>query len=251
MWLSSPRLQNTHGFSVRHGGKSLGAFHSLNLSSRVGDQLDHVLENRALALAALGLTATQVVLLRQIHSSFVVQAEDALASSELLAADAIVTNQKNITLVIETADCYPVLLEDKKAGVIAAAHCGWRGTSARILEQTVLRMQQLGANLTDIDVAIGPGISVGQYPVRMDVLEQFLLAQFPSERFVQEEGSSESGSRLFHLDLANANQWLLESIGIAKNKIWLAERCSTQSDFFSYRRDHGQTGRMWSVICQK
>ena len=250
MWLSSPNLQNRHGFSVRHGGKSLGAFNSLNLSSRVGDQTNHVLENRILALAALDLTATSVVLLRQIHSSFVVDATDALASKELLAADAVVTNQKNITLVIETADCYPILLEDKRAGVIAAAHCGWRGTAARILEQTVLRMQQLGANPNNIEVAIGPGISAGQYPIRLDVLEQFSAANFPSQRFVQEETSSESGSRLFHLDLANANQWLLESIGVPKNQIWTAGRCSTQPDFFSYRRDHGQTGRMWSVICQ-
>jgi YfiH family protein len=204
-----------------------------------------------LALEALDLSSTAVVLLRQIHSSFVIDAADALASSELLAADAIVTNQKNITLVIETADCFPVLLEDKNASVIAAAHCGWRGTAARILEQTVLRMQKLGANPKDIQVAIGPGISAGQYPVRIDVLEQFLTANFPSERFVQEETSSESGSRLFHLDLANANQWLLESIGIPQSHIWNAGRCSTQSDFFSYRRDHGQTGRMWSVISQK
>lgn len=251
MWLSSPYLQNTHGFSVRHGGKSLGAFDSLNLSSRVGDQISHVFENRSLALDALQLTATAVVLLRQIHSSFVVNAEDALASSELLAADAIVCDQKNITLVIETADCYPILLEDKKAGVIAAAHCGWRGTAARILEQTVQRMLELGASPSDLQVAIGPGISAGQYPVRVDVLEQFLAAGFPSERFVQAEKSSESGSRLFHLDLANANQWLLESIGIPKTQIWTAGRCSTQTDFFSYRRDHGQTGRMWSVICQQ
>ena len=251
MWLSSPILQNTHGFSVRHGGKSLGAFQSLNLSTRVGDQISHVLENRALALEALQLNETAVVLLRQIHSSFVVNAEDALVAQELLAADAIVCNKKNITLVIETADCYPILLEDKKAAVIAAAHCGWRGTAARILEQTVLRMEQLGANPKNIEVAIGPGISAGQYPVRVDVLEQFINAGFPSQCLVQEETSSESGSRLFHLDLVSANLWLLESIGIPKNHIWSAGRCSTQSDFFSYRRDHGQTGRMWSVISQK
>jgi polyphenol oxidase len=251
MWLSSPHLQNTHGFSLRHGGKSLGAYQSLNLSSRVGDELSHVLENRQLALAALGLETQSVVLLRQIHSNFVLNAETVKASAELMAADALITNQKNLSLVIETADCYPVLLEDKKAGVIAAVHCGWRGTSSRILERTVLEMQQLGANVGHLHVAIGPGISAGQYPVRMDVLEKFLEAGFPSQRFVQEETSSESGSRLFHLDLVNANQWLLENIGVPPDQIWTSGRCSTQTDFFSYRRDHGQTGRMWGVISQQ
>ncbi len=251
MWLQSPHLENTHGFSQRDGGKSLGAYSSLNLSNRVGDQINHVLENRALALSALGLENASVALLRQIHSSLVVQADSVLAASEPIAADALVTDQKNIALVIETADCYPVLLEDRQAGVIAAAHCGWRGTATRILEKTILEMMQLGAKPEHLRVAIGPGICAGQYPVRMDVLEQFIEAGFPTNRLIEEEGISDSGSRLFHLDLASANRWLLESLGVPPPQIWSSEQCSTATDYFSYRRDHGQTGRMWNLICQK
>jgi polyphenol oxidase len=250
MWLVSPNLQNTHGFSGRHGGTSLGVYQSLNLSTRVGDDPNHVLENRRIALSALGLTLTSVAVLRQVHSSLVVNATEALNSEILPAADALVTNQSNTTLVIETADCYPVLLEDQQAGVIAAAHCGWRGTAARILEKTMLEMQQLGATPDRIRVAIGPGICAMQYPVHLNVLEEFIKAGFPTNNFIEQEAISESGSRLFHLDIAKANQWLLESLGVPAPSIWTVGKCSTHQDYFSYRRDHGQTGRMWSVISQ-
>jgi polyphenol oxidase len=246
MWLQTP-LQAKHGFSQRFGGVSLGAYHNLNLSHRVGDNPDHVAQNRRLALAELEITA-QPVLLRQIHSSFVVDAGDAATAPEPLAADALVSTDPNLLLVIETADCYPVLLEDRLAGVVAAAHCGWRGTAGRILENTIIAMQQRGADPKRIYAAIGPGICAAQYPVRLDVLERFREAGFPLELLVYNEGLSSSGSRLFHLDLVAANRWLLESLLVPPEQIWVAGACSTEAAFFSYRRDHGQTGRMWAVI---
>jgi polyphenol oxidase len=246
MWQTSP-LGAKHGFSQRLGGVSLGAYHSLNLSMRVGDDPNHVAHNRRQALAALGSHA-QPVLLRQIHSSFVVDAAEAALSAEPPAADALVSTDAAFLLVIETADCYPVLLEDSVAGVVAAAHCGWRGTAGRILENTVAEMQARGAVPARIRAAIGPGICAAQYPVRLDVLERLREAGFPLPLLVQQEGLSSSGSRLFHLDLAAANQWLLESLGVPPEQIWLAGQCSTEDAFFSYRRDHGQTGRMWAVI---
>ncbi len=248
MWQSSPLLKAVHGFSNRLGGNSVAVYQGLNLSTRVGDLESTVLENRRIALAALNLQPEQVVLLRQIHSSTVFVAGAVPAEPPI--ADAVVTAQKGIALVIETADCYPVLLEDKTAGVIAAAHCGWRGTAGRILEQTVQNMVTLGASTTRIQAAIGPGICAAQYEVRMDVLERFLEMGFPETSFMQSEDMSESGSRLFHLDLAAANRWLLEKIGVPKKQIWVSGQCSTETPFFSYRRDHGQTGRMWSLISQ-
>jgi polyphenol oxidase len=248
MWLQTP-LRAKHGFSQRLGGVSLGVYHSLNLSQRVGDDPSHVLQNRLLALAALQTTA-QPVLLRQIHSSFVVDAGEAVTATDLLAADALVSTDPNLLLVIETADCYPVLLEDSVAGVVAAAHCGWRGTAGRILENTIAAMQQRGADPKRIHAAIGPGICAAQYPVRLDVLERFREAGFPLELLVYSEDLSNSGSRLFHLDLVAANRWLLESLHVPAAQIWVAGTCSTEAEFFSYRRDHGQTGRMWAVIQQ-
>lgn len=247
MWQTSP-LESKHGFSRRLGGVGVGAYANLNLSSRVGDNPSHVAQNRQLALEQLGLAAARPVLLRQIHSSFVVDAAEAALSPEPIAADALVSNQKDLLLVIETADCYPVLLEDYAAGVVAAAHCGWRGTAGRILENTVRAMQEKGADLGRIRVAIGPGICAAQYPVRLDVLDRFADAGFALPLLVQQEGLSSSGSRLFHLDLAAANKWLLESLGVAPEQIWVSGQCSTEAEFFSYRRDHGQTGRMWAVI---
>jgi polyphenol oxidase len=246
MWQIS-FLNAKHGFSQRLGGVSLGVYHSLNLSMRVGDDPNHVAHNRQRALTALGSQA-KPVLLQQIHSSFVVDATEAAQADEPPAADALVSSDPNLLLVIETADCYPVLLEDSVAGVVAAAHCGWRGTASRILENTILAMQARGADKNRIHAAIGPGICAAQYPVRLDVLERLREAGFPLELLVSQEGLSSSGSRLFHLDLAAANKWLLESLGVPSGQIWLSGQCSTEDAFFSYRRDHGQTGRMWSVI---
>ncbi|MFN3266370.1 MAG: peptidoglycan editing factor PgeF [Deinococcales bacterium] len=247
MWQTGP-LESKHGFSQRLGGVGVGVYYSLNLSSRVGDNPIHVAQNRQRALAQLGLSAARPVLLRQIHSNFVVDAAEAALSAEPVAADALVSDNQDLLLVIETADCYPVLLEDRVAGVVAAAHCGWRGTAGRILENTIVAMQKKGAALERLRAAIGPGICAAQYPVRLDVLGCFADSGFPLELLVQQEGISSSGSSLFHLDLAAANMWLLESLGVPPEQIWLSKQCSTGANFFSYRRDHGQTGRMWAVI---
>jgi polyphenol oxidase len=245
VWQRADTLQFIHGFADRLGGSSTGSFQGLNLSVRVGDDTAIVQHNREIALAALGLENARVAMLRQIHSNQVITVGTELPNIPP-EADALVTNQANTVLVIETADCYPVLLEDANAGVVAAAHCGWRGTAGRILEHTVSAMQKLGATPGNIRAAIGPGICAAQYPVRFDVIEKFLEAGFPEEQFMDAQSVSDSGSRLFHLDLAKANAWLLESIGV--HDVWTSGKCSTDPQFFSYRRDQGQTGRMWSVI---
>ncbi len=240
MWLHAPNLQSNHGFSTRTGGWSTGDFAGLNLSERVGDDPKRVLENRVLALAKLGLNLESVARLGQIHSSRVVQA----ISGAVLEGDALVTAEANIALVIETADCYPVLLEDRITGVIGAAHCGWRGSVGKILENTVQQMLELGAKLENIHAAIGPGICVEHYAVGLEVKDQFLSAGFP-------ETILEPSDTLWKLDLSAANAWLLKNYGVPKNQIWQSSACSTDSEFFSYRRDAGTTGRMWSIIANR
>jgi polyphenol oxidase len=250
VWQCATNIQSIHGFADRQGGRSQGAYQGLNLSIRVGDTEDTVQQNRRAALTALKLEHARVALLKQIHSSQVVFVDDAFFDTEPPSADALVTNQKDVVLVIETADCYPVLLEDSRAGIVAAAHCGWRGTASRILEHTVNAMQKLGGSVDQIRAAIGPGICAAQYPVRFDVVEKFLEAGFPETACMDahsvSQSVSDSGSRLFHMDLARANKWLLESLGV--RDVWVSGKCSTNPEFFSYRRDQGQTGRMWSVI---
>jgi polyphenol oxidase len=240
MWLFAPNLKSNHGFSTRTEGSSLGEYKGLNLSERVGDDQNHVLENRQQALSALGLKPESLARLNQIHSSQVVQAIPGVVTE----GDALVTSQTNIALVIETADCYPVLLEDRVAGVIGAAHCGWRGSVGKILENTLEQMLRLGANLEHVHAAIGPGICLNHYAVGLEVKDQFLSAGFPISIL-------EPSDQLWKLNLSAANAWLLENCGVPKNQIWQSSACSTDPEFFSYRRDAGKTGRMWSILANQ
>jgi polyphenol oxidase len=268
MWLHAPNLGFTHGFSVRAGGVSQGVHAGLNLSGNVGDQVTAVAENRRLALETLGLGTAQLARLRQVHSSIVSNAQPDM----LPEADALVTREPNLALVIETADCYPVLLEDAEAGVIGAAHAGWRGTVAGVALNTLRAMIDLGARADRIKVAIGPGISGPRYEVGSEVRERFMDAGFPHGIWTESrtpalvnsgasQGAILSSMRAnqeiepqtglsWHVDLGLANAWLLEAAGVPKASIWRAGLCSTDERFFSYRRDHGQTGRMWAVIAR-
>ena len=243
MWLRAPHLESTHGFSTRAGGVSEAPYASLNLSVRVGDREDRVLENRRVALEALGLKPESVMLLRQVHSGDVVTVDGGtLERSGHIEADALVTALSGVTLAIETADCYPILLEDRALGIVGAAHAGWRGTVARIAANTLEAMVRLGAKPERVRAAIGPGICGANYAVGNEVLERFAEAGFPGA-FVQPDAAG-----ALRADLAAANAWLLEDSGVPASNIWRADRCSTETDFFSYRRDAGTTGRMWAVI---
>lgn len=251
MWYSAPNITSKHGFSDRVGGLSEGAYSQLNLSSNVGDQFERVEANRVRALGALGLGALSLARLRQVHSSEVVTLTRDSDLTRLPMADALVTRLRNVVLVIESADCYPVLLEDREAGVIAAAHCGWRGTAGRLLERVLEAMLDAGAEIERIQAAFGPGICAERYVVGADVMVRFAQEGFPQHMYMTSGSSlSHSGIEQYFVDLAAANRWLLEQGGVLPEQIWAMNRCSTEADFFSHRRDHGTTGRMWSVIAQ-
>lgn len=249
MWHSAPNIASKHGFSDRVGGVSQGAYTQLNLSQNVGDYLESVEENRRLALTALGIGESRLARLRQVHSSEVVTLDRDSDLAHLPMADALVTRLRDVVLVIESADCYPVLLEDSQAGVIAAAHCGWRGTAGRLLERVLEEMQEAGAQLGRIRAALGPGICAANYAVGADVLVRFAQESFPQATYMNSSGGlSRSGIEQYYVNLSAANRWLLEQGGVLPEHIWAMDRCSTEADFFSHRRDHGTTGRMWSVI---
>ncbi|MCU0433853.1 MAG: peptidoglycan editing factor PgeF [Bacteroidia bacterium] len=232
--LKSTLLSAIHGFSTRHGGVSQAPYQSLNLGGSE-DIPEHIEQNRTLFLQSLGLENTPVAWMRQVHG-----ADVCVAQPGPQTCDALVTNQKNIVLAVSTADCYPLLLHDPVNHVIGAAHAGWRGTLAHIAEETVKEMCRLGASHKHIRAAIGPGICGQKYEVSEEVIEQFRYAGFPH---------SIHHHRL--LDLARANSFVLEECGIHPENIDVLNRCSTESDFFSFRRDNGKTGRMWSVIVLK
>jgi polyphenol oxidase len=230
-WLKAPNLTITHGFSTRHGGVSPAPFDTLNLGGH-DDDPSNIEENRRLALQDLGISRVSVSKLRQVHGNQVVK-----ASAESQTGDALVTKEKGIALCISVADCYPVLFHDPHSQVIGAAHAGWRGILAEIPVSTIREMHQLGAGIQNIKVAIGQGISRDNFEVGSEVIRQFREAGFPESCF--------SGRQL---DLLQANRYLLRKCGILPENIWAMERCSTEPDFFSYRRDKGLTGRMWAVI---
>lgn len=231
--LRAPNLGAAHAFSTRAGGVSRGPYGGLNLDDRADDPGD-VAENRARLAAALGFSPTQVARLDQVHGTEVVTAR----SGGLWTGDALVSDRPGVLLAIGTADCYPLLLADEEAGVVGAAHAGWKGTLGRIGAATVRAMTALGARPERVRAAVGPGICGAQYAVGEDVARQFREASLGD--FVLEEGGPP------HLDLAGANLAVLREAGV--RDVWVSGRCSTEADFYSYRRDAGVTGRMWAVI---
>jgi len=169
-----------HGFFTRQGGVSTGLYATLNGGQGSRDTRDAVAENRVRIAAHLGIEA--LVSVYQVHS----------AQAELVAgpwpgpppdADAMVTDRPGIGLAILTADCAPVLLADLSAGVIGAAHAGWKGALAGVLEAVVAAMAGLGARRDRIAAVVGPAISLRAYEVGPEFVERFLDEDWDNGRF--------------------------------------------------------------------
>ncbi|MBL7909721.1 MAG: peptidoglycan editing factor PgeF [Bacteroidia bacterium] len=231
MWLKSPNINCTHGFSTREGGISKAPFDSLNLGGSE-DEPSNILENRKSALANLKLSIDNLSYLKQVHGNKVCSAK--IGQQE---GDALVTDQKNLVLAVSIADCYPLLFHDNINNVIAAAHAGWRGTVNYIAQNAINEMLKLGADEKNIQVAIGQGICQNNFEVGNEVIEQFANAGFPSSCWKENK-----------IDLIACNKFVLLQSKIPEQNIWVMNRCTFESDFFSYRQDKGKTGRMWAVI---
>ncbi|MFZ0662692.1 MAG: peptidoglycan editing factor PgeF [Acidobacteriaceae bacterium] len=266
------------GFSTRTGGVTTIYNPSqrageLNLGFTPADSREAVLENRRRFLDKVtGNPAYPIVTLRQIHSSLIRRVTVASASQFEARAkgDGLMTSEPGLLLAIQTADCIPVLIADRKNRTVAAFHAGWRGTLKRIVENGVGRMNlEFGSRPKDLVAAIGPGIgqccySVGE-EVRSEFISQFAYANdlfcdvYDSDP-VREKypllfltarapGHSSLGPSL-HLDLAEANRRQLLEAGLPPSAITVLGDCtSCRTDrYFSHRADHGFTGRMLSVI---
>lgn len=231
MWLHAPDISCTHGFSDRHGGVSVAPFESLNLGGSQDDP-QHISQNRQLALKTLNLSSENLCTLKQVHGSTVCYAKT--GSQE---GDALVTDKKGLILTVSIADCYPILFQDTVNPIIGAVHAGWRGTLAKITENTIKAMSGLGAKTENIRVAIGQGISQDKFEVGTEVIEQFRTAGFPENCWQRNK-----------IDLVKCNLFILRQNNILAENIWAMNRCATEADFFSYRRDKGVTGRMWGLI---
>lgn len=231
MWLTAPNITCKHGFSTRLGGVSTGAFESLNLGGS-DDLQENIQANRQLSLTKLQLSNNDLCNLKQVHGTDVL-----VAKKGQQQGDALVSNQQGLVLAVSIADCYPILFHDPVNHVVGAAHAGWRGTVGRIAVHTINEMLKLGAEKQHLQVAIGQGISKDKFEVGYEVVEQFANNDFPQHLLENN-----------HIDLAACNEFVLNEIGISSQNIWSMNRCTFENDFFSYRRDKGNTGRMWGVI---
>lgn len=177
MIIRSPIFKLPHAFSTRNGGVSASSFASLNLGGSE-DNSENVKENRRRLCNEIGITPERVSYLNQIHSTVVLEASDKIAEG-----DALVCTEKNRAIAVSAADCYPVLFEDSKNGVIGAAHSGWKGTYGEIVLNVIDEMLLKGAEISQIKIAIGPGISVSKYEVGNDLIERFREAGFTEKCF--------------------------------------------------------------------
>jgi polyphenol oxidase len=245
--LTVPRLPVRHGFFTRRGGVSQGPFASLNCNLGGQDSADAVMENRNRAARALGIEPELLLGLSQVHGAEVIIATEAWRPGEGPLADAIVTDRPGLGLAIITADCAPVLLSDMAAGVVGAAHAGWRGVRAGVIEATVGAMTALGARLDRIAAAIGPCIGQASYEVRSDLRDSVLTGQEGDETLFRpvNEGS-------WFFDLAGYCRSKLERAGVCAIEHVDADTAADEARFFSHRRrtlaGGGPIGHQISVV---
>lgn len=178
--------------------------------------------------------AAHIMIPRQTHSTNVCYVDFA---GEVPDTDAVITDKAGLCIAVKTADCIPVLLYDSCRHLIAAVHAGWRGTVGRIVEKTLRQMQSRAG---DVSAIIGPGISLESFEVGDEVYEQFLQAGFPMGRLAERFPSTD-GER-WHINLKDANRWLLEQNGITRILVSDIDTL-TSPHFYSARRDTINTGR--------
>lgn len=201
--------------------------------------------NRKKLASVLNLAPQQLVFPRQTHSNCVAGLKQ-IPKKEISETDALITNKKEICLCIQTADCVPILLFDPEKNVIAAVHTGWRGTVAKIIENTLLKMKlDFSANPNHILAAIGPSISQEVYEVGPEVVEA-AKQSIPNYQLTLFRNKNDR----FYFNLWEANKQLLLKAGVQAQNINTLNRCSfLEADkFFSARRDGTDTGRMVSGI---
>jgi hypothetical protein len=235
-----------HGFLGRRGGVSQGVCAGLNVGLGSNDDPEAVRTNRRLAVEAVAPGA-RLVTLHQVHSGTAIAVTEAFPDDARPQADALVTNRVGLILGILTADCTPVLFADTKAGVIGAAHAGWKGAIGGVIDSTILELEKLGADRGGIVAAVGPTIAHKSYEVDDGFFRRFVLEDEAHERFFS---SGKPGHHQFDLEgfvvsrLAAAGLTRIEALGL--------DTYSDPDRFFSYRRathrGEADYGRQISLI---
>ncbi|MGE5147201.1 MAG: peptidoglycan editing factor PgeF [Candidatus Eiseniibacteriota bacterium] len=237
-----------HGFFSRRGGVSQGLFASLNCGFGSADRAEDVAANRARVAGALGVEAEALITAYQVHSPKVAIVTEPWRQGEAPQVDAMVTRRADLALGILTADCAPVLFADSEAGVIGAAHAGWRGAVGGVLEATLAAMVELGAEPGRVAAAIGPCIAQASYEVGPEFPKAFLDEDPANARFFVP--AARAGHFMF--DLAGYCSAKLRGLGLAMVSWVGRDACAEEQSFFSYRRTclrgERQYGRNLSAI---
>ena len=245
--LSIPGIR--HAFFTREGGVSEGCYATLNAGLGSRDAPERVGENRARMAAALGVAPDRFVTAYQVHSPNVVVATEPWSRAESPRADAVVTRVPALAVGVTTADCGPVLLADREAGVIGAAHAGWRGALTGVAEAAVEAMEQLGASRRRIVVALGPMIRQPNYEVGPDFVARFAAEDPGSDRFFVP--AARAGHAMF--DLGGYITARLQRAGVGRIEDLGHCTYADPARFFSYRRSthraEADYGRHISAIC--
>ncbi len=243
-----------HAFSTRLGGVSSGEFSSMNLAFNRGDSPDNVTENYKRICESVGFEYESLVASSQDHNTFVraVTSENKgvgiYKPKDIESVDALITNEKGLTLVTYYADCTPLFFVDTANKAIGLAHAGWRGTVGRIGEKVVQKMTELyGTNPADIVAAIGPAISVCCYEVDKPCADNFIaMSDIDSSKFVFPK---ENGK--YMIDLLETNRQILLNAGVKDENITISDLCTNcNSDLlWSHRATKGHRGTMCAFMC--
>jgi len=235
-----------HGIFSRRGGTSSGIYSSLNLGSTVGDNLDRVNENKKRVLGFFEKQTDSIYDVWQVHGNDVVCTDKPRATNEAhIKADAIFSNNPQITVLMRFADCVPILLCDPVKKVAGIIHAGWKGTINNIVKSSIKKIhEQYDCNVHDLVAGIGPSIGPDHYIVGIDVVNE-AKKKF-GEKF-QDFFRVENGKYFF--DLWKTNEFLLREQGIREIETSRICTACNLTDWYSHRLENGQTGRFGAVIC--
>ena len=235
-----------HGFFGRKGGLSTGQVAGLNCGTGSDDDPQVVESNRRLAADAI-LPGAALASVYQIPSPTAVIVTEAAPHHERPRADALVTDRPGLLLGIVTADCAPILFADRQAGVVGAAHAGWRGAMAGVTDQAVAAMISLGAKIENVAAAVGPCLARANFEVGQDFVEQLLADDPLNDRFI---GEGRGGTPHFDLEAYLAAR--LAAAGIRRIEVSGLDTYALEDRFYSYRRamhrNEPTYGRQLSLI---
>ena len=226
--------------SDRRAGVSPKPYESLNLALHVGDDPKNVLQNRTILAQNLGFNLQNLIYMDQIHSNKVMVISDP-SVNKIENCDALITNIKNIPLMVMVADCVPILIYDPLCNVIAVAHAGRNGTFLEISKETVKKMTEVfGSDPSDLKVLIGVSIGSCCYEVGEDIAD--ITVESFGKKYVDLRENK------FYLDLKELNKDQLMSMGVKEQNIEVSNICTAcDPNYYSYRRE-GVTGRFAGVL---